>query len=155
MIGVFWRMWPAWCEAFDVPGLLVAIPEPRRNHSPCYCRTSAYPFAVMIRSGPDPHHAEALMRSIFTPENSALLLIDHQVGTMQLIRNIEMKRAKRVALALAKASAHPGSSHHPDLRPGCPSRRLWGRADLQGFANCPIHRATARGTRHPRLIRPN
>lgn len=44
------------------------------------------------------------MRSIFTPENSALLLIDHQVGTMQLIRNIEMKRAKRVALALAKAA---------------------------------------------------
>lgn len=44
------------------------------------------------------------MRPIFTHENSVLLLIDHQVGTMQLIRNIEMDRAKRMALALAKAA---------------------------------------------------
>jgi nicotinamidase-related amidase len=26
--------------------------------------------------------------TIFTPQDSALLLIDHQVGTMQLIKNI-------------------------------------------------------------------
>ncbi len=38
----------------------------------------------------------------FSPENSALLLIDHQVGTMQLIRNIPMEDAKRNTIALAK-----------------------------------------------------
>ncbi len=38
----------------------------------------------------------------FTSENSALLLIDHQVGTMQLIKNISMEDAKRNAIALAK-----------------------------------------------------
>lgn len=40
----------------------------------------------------------------FTPEDTALLLIDHQVGTMQLIRNIDREVAKRNALALAKAA---------------------------------------------------
>ncbi len=38
----------------------------------------------------------------FTAQNSALLLIDHQVGTMQLIKNNEMADAKRNAIALAK-----------------------------------------------------
>lgn len=39
----------------------------------------------------------------FTPEDTALLLIDHQVGTMQLIKNIDLEDAKRFSLALAKA----------------------------------------------------
>lgn len=38
----------------------------------------------------------------FTPENSALLLIDHQVGTMQLIKNIDANLAARQSIALAK-----------------------------------------------------
>lgn len=42
---------------------------------------------------------------LFTPQNSALLLIDHQVGTMQLIKNIDVERAKRMSLALAKAAS--------------------------------------------------
>ncbi|MDJ0513570.1 MAG: isochorismatase, partial [Methyloceanibacter sp.] len=42
------------------------------------------------------------MPSVFTPDNSALLLIDHQVGTMQLIKNIPQETAKRNTLALAK-----------------------------------------------------
>jgi len=33
------------------------------------------------------------MTTTFTPENSALLLIDHQVGTMQLIKNIDVEQA--------------------------------------------------------------
>lgn len=44
------------------------------------------------------------MATIFTPQNSALLLIDHQVGTMQLIKNIDVEQAKRMSLALAKAA---------------------------------------------------
>lgn len=44
------------------------------------------------------------MKITFTPENSALLLIDHQVGTMQLIKNIDVNQAKRMSLALAKAA---------------------------------------------------
>jgi nicotinamidase-related amidase len=40
----------------------------------------------------------------FKPETSALLLIDHQVGTSQLIRNITPDRAIRNALTLLKAA---------------------------------------------------
>ncbi|MBC8040415.1 MAG: isochorismatase family protein [Opitutaceae bacterium] len=41
---------------------------------------------------------------LITPENSALLLIDHQVGTMQLIKNIPLDHVKRATLALAQAA---------------------------------------------------
>lgn len=40
----------------------------------------------------------------FTAENAALLLIDHQVGTMQLIKNIDSELAAKQAIALAKMS---------------------------------------------------
>ena len=42
--------------------------------------------------------------TLFTPENSALLLIDHQVGTMKLIQNIPLETVKRNTLALAKTA---------------------------------------------------
>ena len=45
------------------------------------------------------------MSATFTAQNSALLLIDHQVGTMQLIRNIGVAHAKKMALALAKTAS--------------------------------------------------
>ena len=38
----------------------------------------------------------------FTADTAALLLIDHQVGTMQLIKNIDSKLAGKQAIALAK-----------------------------------------------------
>jgi len=38
----------------------------------------------------------------FTAENTALLLIDHQVGTMQLIKNIDKELAAKQSIALAK-----------------------------------------------------
>ncbi len=41
---------------------------------------------------------------LITPANSALLLIDHQVGTMQLIKNIPLDQVKRATLALAQAA---------------------------------------------------
>lgn len=44
------------------------------------------------------------MSSIFTAENSALLLIDHQIGTMKLIHNIPLEVVKRNTLALAKTA---------------------------------------------------
>ena len=40
----------------------------------------------------------------FTPADSALLLIDHQTGTMQLIKNIPLDVANRNTLALAKTA---------------------------------------------------
>jgi nicotinamidase-related amidase len=40
----------------------------------------------------------------FVPADTALLLIDHQVGTMQLIKNIPMEVARRNTIALAKAA---------------------------------------------------
>lgn len=44
------------------------------------------------------------MQTVFQPENSALLLIDHQIGTMQLIKNLPIELVKRNCLALAKAA---------------------------------------------------
>lgn len=40
----------------------------------------------------------------FSPADTAFLLIDHQVGTMQLIRNIDSAHAGRMALVLARAA---------------------------------------------------
>jgi nicotinamidase-related amidase len=44
------------------------------------------------------------MNRIFQPEDTALVLIDHQVGTMQLIKNIDLNVVKRNTLALAKTA---------------------------------------------------
>jgi nicotinamidase-related amidase len=44
------------------------------------------------------------MNALFTANNSALLLIDHQVGTMQLIKNIPLDVVKRNTIALAKTA---------------------------------------------------
>ncbi len=44
------------------------------------------------------------MSNIFTAKNSALLLIDHQVGTMKLIHNIPLEVVKRNTIALAKTA---------------------------------------------------
>ena len=44
------------------------------------------------------------MTHTFRPEDSALLLIDHQIGTMQLIKTMELEDARRFTLALAKAA---------------------------------------------------
>jgi nicotinamidase-related amidase len=52
----------------------------------------------------DTQRKSRTMTTRFTPENSALILIDHQVGTMQLIKNIDVDLAKRMSLALAKAA---------------------------------------------------
>jgi nicotinamidase-related amidase len=44
------------------------------------------------------------MSNQFTPENSALVLIDYQVGTLQLIRNNSSDQSLRNAVMLAKAA---------------------------------------------------
>jgi nicotinamidase-related amidase len=44
----------------------------------------------------------------FTPENSALVLIDYQVGTLQLIRNVSSDVSLRNAVMLAKAAEKLG-----------------------------------------------
>lgn len=44
------------------------------------------------------------MNTPLSAENSALLLIDHQVGTMQLIKNIPLEVVKRNTIALAKTA---------------------------------------------------
>ena len=42
--------------------------------------------------------------SLFTPDESAVLLIDHQVGTMSWVRSIDVDQMKRNARALAKTA---------------------------------------------------
>jgi nicotinamidase-related amidase len=44
------------------------------------------------------------MMGTFAPSDSALLLIDHQIGTMKLIKNIPLEVVKRHTLALAKTA---------------------------------------------------
>jgi nicotinamidase-related amidase len=41
---------------------------------------------------------------LFTPDDTAVLLIDHQVGTMGWVRSTEFEEMKKNALALAKAA---------------------------------------------------
>ena len=45
-----------------------------------------------------------MMPAPFRPETSALVLIDHQVGTMQLIKTLDLADVRRFTLALAKAA---------------------------------------------------
>lgn len=45
-----------------------------------------------------------MITASFSPADTALLLIDHQVGTMQLIKNIPLDAVKRNTIALAKAA---------------------------------------------------
>lgn len=40
----------------------------------------------------------------FRPNSSALLLIDHQVGTMQLVNNLPLEQVRTMTLALARAA---------------------------------------------------
>lgn len=48
------------------------------------------------------------MKNLFTIENSALLLIDHQVGTMSWVRSIELDVIKTNTLVLAKSAQATG-----------------------------------------------
>lgn len=44
----------------------------------------------------------------FTPENTAMLLIDHQVGTMGWVRSLELEEIKKNTIALARAAKETG-----------------------------------------------
>lgn len=44
------------------------------------------------------------MSTAFTADNAALVLIDHQIGTMQLIKNMPASESKKFTVALAKAA---------------------------------------------------
>ncbi len=44
----------------------------------------------------------------FTPENSAMLLIDHQVGTMGWVKSADLEEIKRHTIALARAANETG-----------------------------------------------
>jgi nicotinamidase-related amidase len=51
-----------------------------------------------------PSKSKFTMSNQFTPENSALVLIDYQLGTLQLIRNVSSDESLRNAVILAKAA---------------------------------------------------
>lgn len=51
---------------------------------------------------------ESKMKNLFTPENSLMLLIDHQVGTMGWVGSISFDEMKKNALMLAKTAAATG-----------------------------------------------
>jgi nicotinamidase-related amidase len=45
-----------------------------------------------------------MVQRAFTAKTSALVLIDHQLGVMQLVKTLELERLKRHTLALARAA---------------------------------------------------
>ncbi|KJG10994.1 isochorismatase [Photobacterium kishitanii] len=49
-----------------------------------------------------------MKNTLFTPENSAMLLIDHQVGTMGWVHSADLDQIKRNTLALARAAKETG-----------------------------------------------
>jgi nicotinamidase-related amidase len=53
---------------------------------------------------PSPSENQFEISNQFTPENSALVLVDYQVGTLQLIRNNSSDQSLRNAVMLAKAA---------------------------------------------------
>jgi nicotinamidase-related amidase len=57
---------------------------------------------------PNPSKNQFAMSNQFTPENSALVLVDYQVGTLQLIRNNSSDQSLRNAVMLAKAATAYG-----------------------------------------------
>jgi hypothetical protein len=61
------------------------------------------------------------MKTPLTPENAALVLIDHQDGTMKLIKTNDVDDARQYTLALAKAAKILKMPVRPDIelrRPG-------------------------------------
>ncbi|SEJ85079.1 isochorismatase family protein [Paraburkholderia diazotrophica] len=47
-------------------------------------------------------------KNVFTPENAALLLIDHQIGTMSWTRSHDVEEIKKNAVLLAKVATATG-----------------------------------------------
>ncbi len=45
-----------------------------------------------------------MKNTLFTPENSAMLLIDHQIGTMGWVHSADLEQIKRNTLALARTA---------------------------------------------------
>ena len=52
----------------------------------------------------EPTEAAYVMSGQFTPENCALVLIDHQVGTLQFVHTMSPETSLRNAITLAKAA---------------------------------------------------
>jgi nicotinamidase-related amidase len=48
------------------------------------------------------------MKNLFTVDNAAMLLIDHQVGTLKLVRNIDREEIIRNTRALARTAVETG-----------------------------------------------
>jgi nicotinamidase-related amidase len=58
----------------------------------------------LLRSG----KTIAMHKNVFTPENSAMLLIDHQIGTMAWTHSHDINLVKQNALKLARIAKAAG-----------------------------------------------
>ena len=97
----------------------------------------------------------------FSADNSALLLIDHQVGTMQLIKNIDRALAAKQSIALAKwrrserpdrdhvqpGRSRPGS-HSPGNRGHPPTSACGTSSSVPAWSTLGLSRLSRCGTRH-------
>lgn len=73
------------------------------------------------------------MKNLFTTKNAAMLLIDHQIGTIKLARNIDHDEIVRNTRALARTAAQTGM---PLLLTSSQEERFQGRLlpDLEAIA---------------------
>lgn len=73
------------------------------------------------------------MKNVFTTRNAAMLLIDHQIGTIKLARNIERDEIVRHTRALARTAAQTGM---PLILTSSQEERFQGRLlpDLEAIA---------------------
>ena len=87
-------------------------------------RMSAFRFVIRLRQLPKPMIVcrkvlrEEQMAKVFSPSNSALVLIDHQYGTMQLIKNLPARTGQAQHAGARSHGADPKDSGSDHQQPG-------------------------------------
>ena len=116
----------------------------------------------------EPTEAAYVMSGQFTPENCALVLIDHQVGTLQFVHTMSPETSLQNAIMLAKAAKaysmpvvlttsqedHPQGPTAPALQEALPEA-YESRVKRTGIVNAwadPNFSAAVRGTGRKKLI---
>jgi nicotinamidase-related amidase len=116
----------------------------------------------------EPTEAAYVMSGQFTPDNCALVLIDHQVGTLQFVHTMSPETSLQNAIMLAKAAKaygmpvvlttsqedHPQGPTAPALQEALPEAYK-NRVKRTGIVNAwadPNFSAAVRATRRKKLI---
>src|SRR5882762_8812218 len=89
---------PATVVPYSPPSKVVPQSERERRARRWQSSGPCQPTGVTVRG------ETYVKNNRFTAATSALVLIDHQFGTMQLVKTLDLERVKRHTLALARAA---------------------------------------------------